>query len=151
MFLHRRQKFMSFKGKMNAKFNDVDSKVFWHHRNTFLPDSGGRTHYLQMHIPVLVHATHKCVSWRQASKLTNVYAFKYGLSKLFQKLHRHNTVEPRFSDLIRNHFFLEVVVSEGSLLDQSLSASIFLNSLFCLFLSVSMQYCLYKYWEKLWQ
>ena len=26
--LHRKWKFMSFKGEMNAEFNDVDSKVF---------------------------------------------------------------------------------------------------------------------------
>ena len=28
IFLHRKQKFMSLKGEMNAEFNDIDSKVF---------------------------------------------------------------------------------------------------------------------------
>ena len=28
IFLHRKQKFMSFKGEMNAEFNDIESKVF---------------------------------------------------------------------------------------------------------------------------
>ena len=28
IFLHKKRKFMSFKGEMNAEFNDVDSKVF---------------------------------------------------------------------------------------------------------------------------
>ena len=37
IFLGKKWKFMSFEGEMNAEFNDVDSKVFWRHRNVFSP------------------------------------------------------------------------------------------------------------------
>ena len=65
IFLHRKQKFMSFKGEMSAEFNDVDSKVFWCHRNArFSLRMADRTHYSRTRIPVLAHPTHKRVSRR---------------------------------------------------------------------------------------
>ena len=65
IFWHRKRKFMSFKGEMSAEFNDVDSRVFWRHRNACLSlRMVDRTHYSRERIPVLAHPTHKCVSRR---------------------------------------------------------------------------------------
>ena len=65
IFLHRKQKFMSFKGEMSAEFNDVDSKVFWCHRNVcFSWRKADGTRYSRMRTPVLAHPTHKRVSRR---------------------------------------------------------------------------------------
>ena len=65
IFLHKKRKFMSFKGEISAEFNDVDSKVFWHHRDAcFSLRMAVCTHYSRTRIPVLVHPTHKCISRR---------------------------------------------------------------------------------------
>ena len=65
IFLHRKWKFMSFKGEINAEFNDIDSKVFWHHRNAcFSLRMADCAHYSRKHIPVLAHPTHKRASRR---------------------------------------------------------------------------------------
>ena len=65
VFLHRKPKFVSFKAEMSAEFNDIDSKVFWHHRNAcFSLRMADCTHYSRTCISVFAHPTHKWVSRR---------------------------------------------------------------------------------------
>ena len=76
-FPHTKRKFMSLKGEMNAEFNDIDSLVFWCHRNTsFSLWTVDRTHYSWTCIPVLAHATHKRSIKRPYSQMCMPSGFK---------------------------------------------------------------------------